>query len=75
MNIEIITKEEIDALFEKKPKFDLQFIYQHITNAVEEKEYLYWVDLANQAEDYGIEFAEETYKEDLAMCGGELKWD
>lgn len=51
--------------------FDEKFINQHMWNAIEREEYEYWKSLKEQADEYGIEFAEETYLEDIKNGGNE----
>lgn len=53
--------------------FDEKFINQHMWNAVEQEEYNYWKSLKEQTDEYGIEFAEETYLEDIKN-GGDEPW-
>lgn len=53
--------------------FDEKFIEQHMWNAVEREEYEYWKSLKEQTDEYGIEFAEETYLEDI-QNGGDEPW-
>ena len=52
-----------------------QTIWENIENSTTREEYKYWDSLLQQALEIGIEFAQETYEEDLEMNGGELKWD
>ena len=56
-------------------EFDWNFIGTQLLNAVEYEEFLYWKSIEEQAEKYGLEFAEETYLEDLNNCGGELRFE
>lgn len=53
--------------------FDEKFINQYMYDAIEREEYEYWKSLKNQVEEYGIEFAEETYLEDIKN-GGDEPW-
>lgn len=49
-------------------------INEKLLNAVEREEYEYWKSLAQQAIDVGIDFAEETYLEDIKN-GGDEPWN
>ena len=55
-------------------EFTIEFINQHLENAVERKEYEYWKSLAQQVIEIGIDFAEETYLEDIKN-GGDEPWN
>lgn len=55
--------------------FDWAFINTQLLNAVEQKEFDYWKDIAKQAHEQGLEFAEETYLEDLKNSeNGVIEW-
>ena len=54
-------------------EFTIDFINQHINEAVEREEFEYWKSLNEQVEEYGIDFAEETYLEDIKN-GGDEPW-
>lgn len=55
--------------------FDWNFINEKLLNSVEREEFEYWKSIAEQASEIGLDFAEETYLEDLKNGGGELQWD
>lgn len=48
-------------------------INEHLINSVEREEYEYWKALSEQAKKIGIDFAEETYLEDIKN-GGDEPW-
>ena len=48
-------------------------INEHLINSVEREEYEYWKSLSKQAKEVGIDFAEETYLEDIKN-GGDEPW-
>lgn len=48
-------------------------INEKLLNSVELKEYEYWKSIAIQAAEIGIDFAEETYLEDIKN-GGDEPW-
>lgn len=48
-------------------------INEKLLNAVEREEFEYWKSLAQQAIEIGIDFAEETYLEDIEN-GGDEPW-
>lgn len=56
----------------KEVKLTFEDIYRHIRNSVQLSELLYWANRLKEANELGIEFAQETYNEDLKNCGGVL---
>ena len=48
-------------------------INEKLLNSVEREEFEYWKSLAQQAIEIGIDFAEETYLEDIKN-GGDEPW-
>lgn len=56
-------------------KFDWNFINKNLLNAVSFKEFKYWESIAQQARESGLEFAEETYLEDLKNNDGVIEFD
>ena len=52
-------------IFGEEPEFGWEFIGEHLLNAVSFKEFKYWEAIQKQAEELGLEFAKETYLEDL----------
>lgn len=59
----------------KDVKLTFKDIYRHIHNSVQLSELQYWAARLAEADKFGIEFAEETYNEDLKNCGGVLIFD
>lgn len=56
-------------------EFDWSFINENLLNAVSFNEFKYWESIAKQAEESGLEFAEETYLEDLENSDGVIEFD
>lgn len=50
-------------------------VKRHMFEAVDKNEIAYWCSLYRMIETQGVEFALETYLEDLKMSGGMLEWN
>ena len=56
-------------------EFDWSFINENLLNAVSFNEFKYWEAIAQQAKEISLEFAEETYLEDLKNNDGVIEFD
>ena len=76
MNVKI---DNETLVFEEEEKVDNTIIFpdivkRHMLESYNKNEIAYWCSLWRMIETQGVEFALETYLEDLKMNGGMLEW-